>query len=101
MVLTGPRQGDPNASIPTIEPVNMRPMFAVSSPESQIFASPPLCLRLRSPVNGGIQDICSQNIHHVCFASVHKSGNNRNLRHQEACRSGQKLPEYWKERHET
>jgi len=85
------RQGDPNASIPTVEPIIMRPMFAVIA--SLPYTFDVLLIQ--------VADICTQHLGHIRLKSLHRIWNDCDVQPAEACGARQELPQYWEEGHEV
>jgi urease len=81
-------QGDPNASIPTVEPVIMRPQFGVSPPTNykkrpNVIVPPPL------------------DVHHVRVPGVHLRGRDRHLQRAQTRGGRPQLPQHRQAGHEV
>lgn len=89
------QMGDPNASIPTVEPIIMRPMFAVCTqlPFALLFSSS--ALLLTSPPG-----LCPSDLHHFRLPGVGGVWPDRELQTPETSGSGEELPDDWQEGYE-
>lgn len=84
-------QGDPNAAISIVEPVIMRPMFAVSVHFEDTISSTYWGLSI---------DVRPSHIDHIRIKGVRRNRDNRDLQPPKACRSGEELSQDRQERHE-
>jgi urease len=80
------QMGDPNASIPTVEPVIMRPMFAVSYIFNPTFGSWPGA-QLILKISGS----CPQDLHNLRVKSLSRNGNSGKVWPAKTHRSDQEL----------
>jgi urease len=86
--------GDPNASIPTIEPMIMRPMFGVCFPLSLAGSFDFI------DTNVFLIGPCPPNLHHVCLTGFHRCRNRPIIWIEEANYACQELPHYREEGYE-
>lgn len=84
-------QGDPNASIPTVQPVYMRPMFAVS------YVPRPSAIYTMLTQAAS----CPGHVNHMGLSRFDRIRENRKLRSAVPCRGREGVPDHWQEGHEA
>ncbi|KAH8422595.1 urease Ure [Aspergillus melleus] len=89
-MIVASQMGDPNGSIPTIEPVIMRPQFGVSICFPRLIELYLTCPGQRP-----------QPLRHVGLAGLHRLRHGAVIRHQETHRSSQELPKCQQIRYEA